>query len=164
MEDNSVIEHVSTKLVQRTVTVNTSVERAFTLFTHEMLSWWPESHHIGGVPKEMIFEPHVGGRIYDRYEDGRESPWGSVLAYDPPTHVRLGWHLNGAWAYDPDPSHASVVDVRFVAESPTVTRVELEHSGFERHLEGGDAIREAVASPDGWQLGLDAFARAASPR
>ncbi len=161
MKGRNVQYKVSTKTVQRTVTVGVSVERAFELFTEEMMAWWPESHHLGGVPQSMIIEPRAGGRVYDRYADGRESPWASVLAYEPPTHVRLAWHLDGAWTYDPDPAHASVVDVRFIAESATVTRVELSHSGFERHLEAGDAVREAVESPDGWQLGLDAFARAA---
>jgi hypothetical protein len=48
--------------------------------------------------------------------------------------------------------------VRFVAETPERTRVELEHRNLDRHGEGWEGMRDAVGSPDGWPDGLRAFA------
>jgi uncharacterized protein YndB with AHSA1/START domain len=148
------------RAVNKTVSVNLPAERAFALFTQGMATWWPESHHLGGVPAAMILEPRAGGRIYDRYDDGRELDWASVRDYEPPERIVIRWHLGGDWAFDPDPAHASTVEVRFFAESPTTTRVELEHRDFANHVHGGDEIRSSVDSPEGWILGLNAFVSA----
>jgi uncharacterized protein YndB with AHSA1/START domain len=103
-----------------------------------------------------------GRRIFDRNADGSEHDWARVIAFEPPTRLVFGWHLGGDWAYDPDPGHASTVEVRFVAESQGRTRVELEHRDFDRHGEAADAIRQSIGSPGGWVLGLTAFERAAN--
>lgn len=154
--------------VRKSVTVNLSQERAFALFTEGMATWWPESHHIGdGVPEKMIVEPRAGGRIYDVYPGGVESAWASVREYDPPRRLVFAWQVGvigdgDDWGVDPDLSHASTVDVRFIAESAARTRVELEHRDFDKHARGGEIVRVAVDSPNGWQTGLDAYARIAN--
>jgi uncharacterized protein YndB with AHSA1/START domain len=137
--------------VRETVTVQAPIERAFTVFTENITSWWPSEHHIGDHPfAAVVMDPRAGGRFFERDADGNECMWGSVLAYEPPHRVVLGWHLQSDWKYDADPSRASEVEVRFTAEGPTTTRVDLEHSHFERHGDGGDSIRKAVGMPDGW--------------
>ena len=140
--------------VIKTVTVKASQQHAFKVFTAGFGTWWPSSHHIGKADiAEAILEQREGGRWYERGVDGSECDWGTVLAYDPPNRLVVSWHLNGEWAYDPDPAKASEVEVRFVAEGPDVTRVELEHRHFERH--GGDwqAVASGVANENGW-LGI----------
>jgi uncharacterized protein YndB with AHSA1/START domain len=152
----------STELsVQRSVTVNATQAHAFKVFTDGFNGWWPQTHHI--APGEMdaaIIEPRVGGRWMERSKDGSECEWGRVLAWDPPNRVLLSWHLNGQWAYDPDPSRASEVEVRFIAEAPNRTRVELDHRHLERAADG-EAIRQGVSGEGGWSSLMAAYAAAA---
>jgi uncharacterized protein YndB with AHSA1/START domain len=141
------------------VVVEAPVERAFTVFTRDIGSWWPPEHHLLGAQlAEMVFEPRQGGHVYDRAVDGSECHWARVLAYEPPSRVVISWDVNPSWQLETDASRTSEVEVRFVAEAPDRTRVELEHRNLDRHGEGWVAMRDAVASPEGWQFGLDRFA------
>jgi len=137
--------------VRRAIRVEAPVERAFQVFTAEMASWWPvDTHHIAEKPlEEIVIEERAGGRWFERAADGSECDWGTVRAWEPPTRVVFGWHLTERWEFDPDPGHASEVEVRFVADR-SGTRVELEHRGFERHGAGGGEIAAAVAAEGGW--------------
>jgi uncharacterized protein YndB with AHSA1/START domain len=147
--------------VHTEIVVEAPIERAFEVFTRDMDSWWPaDMHIIEGELAGMVFEPQVGGRIYDRNTEGHECTWARVLAYDPPDRVVFSWDISTQWQIETDPDRTSEVEVRFVAESDTRTRVELEHRGIERHGEGWEAMYGAVSSPDGWRKGLAAFAAA----
>ena len=133
------------------ITVHAPVERAFTVFTEGFDTWWPRSHHIGKADMaEAVIEPRVGGRWHERGVDGSECEWGRVLAWDPPHHIAMSWHLTGEWGYDADPDRASRVDVRFVVVSDSDTRVELEHSGLDRHGSDWRAVRDGISSDGGW--------------
>jgi activator of Hsp90 ATPase-like protein len=147
--------------VHRTIVVNVAQERAFQVFTAQMGTWWPAPHHIGATPFEtVVIEPKVGGRWFERDATGAECEWGNVLTWDPPRRVALSWHLNGEWQWVADPAQASEVEIRFIAESPTSTRVELEHRGFERHGPTAERLREGVEHPEGWTMTLERFAAA----
>ncbi len=50
------------------------------------------------------------------------------------------------------------MEVRFEAEEPSSTRVELEHRAFERHGKGGKAYREGMGSPQGWAYCFERYA------
>jgi len=150
---------IATTAVQTSIVVDTPVERAFTVFTDDIGSWWtPEHHLLQGELAKMVFEPRVGGHIYDVGTDGSESRWARVLAYEPPTRIVFSWDISLQWQIETDPARTSEVEVRFVADGPNRTRVELEHRHLERHGEGWEAMRDAVASPDGWTVGLHRFA------
>lgn len=145
--------------VTKTVTVPASAERAFTVFTERFGTWWP-GHHIGSAElAEAVIEPREGGRWFERGVDGSECDWGVVLAFEPPARILLSWHLQGDWTYHPDPARASEVEVRFVAEAPDRTRVELEHRHIERH-DDPEAVRGGVDSPNGWPGILAGYAEA----
>ncbi|HVY82069.1 MAG TPA: SRPBCC family protein [Steroidobacteraceae bacterium] len=149
--------------VRKSVRVNADAARAFEVFTAGFARWWPRSHHIGAAPlKEACIEPRVGGRWYERGEDGSECEWGRVLAWEPSVRVLLGWQINNQFKYDP--TTMSEVEIRFIAESAGVTRVELEH----RHIErlGGDApeLRQKVDAPNGWGLILQTYAAAVAAK
>jgi len=146
--------------VRTSIVVDAPIERAFAVFTDDMGSWWPSDHHIlEGELAEMVFEPRAGGHVYDRAVDGSECRWARVLAYDPPERVVFSWDISPRWQIEPDPDKASEIEVRFIAEGPQRTRVELEHRNLERHGEGWEGVRDAVGSPGGWNRGLEAFAR-----
>jgi uncharacterized protein YndB with AHSA1/START domain len=147
--------------VRTSIVVEAPVERAFDVFTQQMPSWWHPDHHIlRGELAEMVFEPRVGGSIYDRGVDGSECRWARVLAYEPPSRVVFSWDIDLEWKIETDRDKTSEVEVRFRAEGPERTRVELEHRNLDRHGAGWERMRDAVGSPGGWGAGLQRFASA----
>jgi uncharacterized protein YndB with AHSA1/START domain len=148
--------------VQSTVTVAVPVQTAFRVFTEGFDTWWPRTHHIGQVDlAEAVLERREGGRWYERGVDGSECEWGRVLAWEPPHRLVLSWHIGGKWQYDPDPTRASEVEVRFTAKGPRETVVELRHHHLERH-EDGQLLHDEVGGEGGWNGLLERFARAAA--
>jgi uncharacterized protein YndB with AHSA1/START domain len=145
--------------VRTQVVVEAPIERAFSVFTEDIGSWWNPDHHILEAElAEMVFEPRAGGHVYDRGVDGSECRWARVLAYEPPDRIVFSWDINPQWQLESDLEKTSEVEVRFTPEAPERTRVELEHRHLDRHGEGWEGIRDAVGSPDGWPDGLRAFA------
>jgi uncharacterized protein YndB with AHSA1/START domain len=142
--------------VRASIVVDVTIDKAFSVFTDDIGSWWPPEHHLAPIT-EMVFEPHVGGQIYDRLKDGGESHWSTVLAFEPPTRVVFSWAISPQWQIEPNPEKVSEIEVRFIPEGPNKTRVELEHRNLDHHGEGWEQMRDAVASEGGWPLGLSRF-------
>src|SRR5436190_12083723 len=135
--------------VRSTIVVEAPIERAFRVFTEDFGSFKPPEHNLLGVQiAETIFEPRVGGHLYDRGVDGSECGWARVLAYEPPSRVVISWDISPHWQIETDPGRTSEVEVRFTAETPERTRVELEHRNLDRHGEGWEGVRQAVDSGD----------------
>ena len=151
-----------TGTIRRQIVVDAPIDRAFAVFTERFGDFKPPEHNLLALPiAETVFEAQVGGNIVDRAADGTECRWARILAYDPPKRVVFSWDISPQWRVETDPELTSEVEVRFVAETPERTRVELEHRHLERHGDGWEAMRDAVGSPNGWQGGLELFARAA---
>jgi uncharacterized protein YndB with AHSA1/START domain len=145
--------------VRKHVVVEAPVDRAFRVFTDRFDSIKPREHNMLSVEiAETVFEPHAGGRIYDRGVDGSECQWARVLAYEPPERVVFSWDIDPRWQIETDLARTSEVEVRFIAESPERTRVELEHRNLECHGEGWEGLHEGVGGDDGWPLYLQRFA------
>jgi len=143
--------------VRRTVTVKAPVEKAFAVFTESFTTWWPADYHVNPNGYDAAFiEPRVGGRWYERATDGSEADWGVVLDWDPPHRLRLTWQLDGAYQFDPDPAHASEVEVTFTDAGEGMTRVDVTHSRFEG-LADGAAVAETVGGDNGWRTLLSHF-------
>jgi hypothetical protein len=151
--------------VSKSIHVKAPIERAFSVFVEQMENWWPATHHIGKTPFEAIFiEPRVGGRWYERNIEGTQCDWGTVLTWDPPHAVCLSWHVGPGhdlpdWVFDGDKSKASEVEIRFRAEGPNQTLVELEHRKIGRHGEGAEQLRALFDGPGAWSGILESFAR-----
>jgi uncharacterized protein YndB with AHSA1/START domain len=145
--------------VRTEIVVEAPIERAFQVFTEDFGSFKPPEHNLLLVEiAETVFEPRVGGNLYDRGVDGTECRWARVLAYEPPDRVVISWDISPQWQIETDPSKTSEVEVRFIAEAPDRTRVELEHRNLDRHGDGWEGVREGVAGADGWPLYLQRFA------
>ena len=145
--------------VRKQVVVDAPIERAFSVFTDQFGDFKPPEHNLLGAPiAETVFEGRVGGSIVDRAVDGSECRWARILAFDPPDRVVFSWDISPRWTIETDPDQASEVEVRFYAESPTRTRVELEHRHIDRHGPGWPAVRDGVDAAQGWPLYLARFA------
>lgn len=141
------------------IVVQAPIERAFRVFTEDFDRIKPREHNMLGVEiAETVFEPRAGGRVFDRDVDGGEFAWARVLAFEPPDRVVISWDLNPQFQIESDPAKTSEVEVRFIAEGPERTRVELEHRHLDRHGEGWPSIRDAVDGEGGWPLYLRRYA------
>ena len=143
--------------VRKSITVNAPAAHVFRTFTANQNDWWPRSHHIGGSDRfTAIVEPRVGGRWFERSDDGTECDWGRVLVWEEPKRIVLSWDLNAEFRYDPTLN--TEVEVRFIVETPRRTRVELEHRGLEHYGDKAAKMREMYDAPDAW-AGTLAFMR-----
>jgi len=144
--------------IQTHVVVEAPIERAFRVFTEDFDRIKPREHNMLGVDiAETVFEPRVGGHIYDRGVDGSECRWARVLAYEPPDRVIFSWDISPHWQLESDLENASEVEVRFISEAPDRTRVELSHRNLDRHGDGWEGLREGVGGDQGWPLYLSRF-------
>jgi uncharacterized protein YndB with AHSA1/START domain len=142
------------------ITVPFPPERAFTLFTEGMTSWWPPEYTWAQATLEQIaIEPHEGGHCFERGPHGFRCDWGRVVTCEPPARIAFTWQITAQRVPQPDASRASLVEVRFTPDGDG-TRVELAHRHFSRHGEGADSYEAAMSSPQGWPYLLERFAAA----
>lgn len=141
------------------IVVEAPLARAFRTFTEQFDKIKPRDHNLLQVEiAESVFEARTGGRIYDRGVDGSVCQWARVLVCEAPHRIVFTWDISPQWQLESDPSNASEVEVRFIAESDERTRVEIEHRHLDRHGAGWAGLREGVAGAEGWPLYLERFA------
>jgi hypothetical protein len=141
-------------VIRKTVTVPLSQQAAFKLFTEGMGTWWPALTHSVAASTAAVagMGDRVGGEIYEQTDDGKVT-WGTITAWDDPEGFSSTWHPGyGA-------ELATQLTVRFIAEGPTTTRVELEHRGWEVLGESADAQFQGYTS--GWDPVLASYVQRA---
>jgi uncharacterized protein YndB with AHSA1/START domain len=139
------------------VVVHAPVEHAFQVFTDRFDDIKPHEHNLLAVPVERtVLERRVGGTIYDVGVDGSTCQWARILAYDPPHLLVFSWDISPRWVREPDPTRTSEVEIRFIAETPERTRVELDHRHLDRHGEDWQHFT-GLDSANGWPLYLERF-------
>jgi uncharacterized protein YndB with AHSA1/START domain len=145
--------------VRNQIVVDAPLARAFAVFTERFGDFKPPEHNLLSAPlAETVFEPRVGGHIYDRAVDGSVCRWARVLAYEPPDRVVFSWDISPRWQLETDPELTSEVEVRFIAETAQRTRLELEHRHIDRHGPGWPSVSQGVGGGEGWPLYLTRYA------
>jgi uncharacterized protein YndB with AHSA1/START domain len=134
------------------------VEHAFAVWTTSIDQWWPRDHTVSAATGlTVVLEARPGGRIFEREASGVEHDWGEVTVWEPPARLGYTWHLNR------DRTDATDVEIRFVADGEAVTRVEIEHRGWERL--GAEAASWHDRNAGGWSTLLPHYiAACARPR
>jgi uncharacterized protein YndB with AHSA1/START domain len=132
--------------VVKSLVVARSADDAFRLYTQDLGKWWPHATHSLGGEKvvDIVMEVRVGGRIFERWRDGTEKLWGTVIACEAPHRLVHTWHVST------DPDHSSEVELRFVSLGASRTRVTLEHRYWER-MAGAKAQEVRDGYNQGWQ-------------
>jgi uncharacterized protein YndB with AHSA1/START domain len=145
--------------VRKTVRVKAPIAHAFDVFTSGLTRWWPHDHGVGKKPiAKVLMEPRLGGRWLEISHDGTETPVATITVWEPPHRLVMVWQINARW--QPDAAMKSEVDVRFTADGPDATRVELTHHKFETMgAEAGASMRKDVDG--GWPGLIECFAREA---
>ncbi|HWG26633.1 SRPBCC family protein [Actinospica sp.] len=152
------MSQATSTVVRRQIVVQAPIERAFAVFTERFGDFKPPEHNLLKAPiAETVFEPRVGGHIYDRAVDGSECRWARILAYQPPDRVVFSWDISPQWQIETELENTSEVEVRFIAEAPGRTRVELEHRNIDRHGPGWQAVADGVGNDAGWPLYLSRY-------
>jgi uncharacterized protein YndB with AHSA1/START domain len=141
--------------IRRSVHTKAPPQKAFEIFTGQIGRWWPKGRGVGAQPPvDIVVEPGVGGRWFERDVDGQETQWGEVLVWAPPTQLVLAWQLDRSHRYDPD--LVTEVELTFSAAEGGGTDVTLEHRNLERF--GQDAAKFAASIGGGWAEMLPRFA------
>ena len=149
----------TTTTVRRHILVKAPISDAFRVFTERFGDFKPREHNLlKAAIAETVFEPRVGGNIYDRGVDGSECRWARILVFDPPDRVVFSWDISPRWQIETNPDLTSEVEVRFFAETSERTRVELEHRNLHRHGAGWEFVRDGVDNEGGWPLYLQRYA------
>jgi uncharacterized protein YndB with AHSA1/START domain len=144
--------------VRRVISVEAPPQVAWQVFTEEMGTWWPLAvYKIGKANAvDAIIEPRVGGRWYERGDDGSTCDWGRVLAWERHSRLVLTWDINADFQYDP--ALQTEIEVRFIAERDASTRVEFEHRRLDRYGDRRDEMRKIFGETGDWGRLLAAFA------
>jgi uncharacterized protein YndB with AHSA1/START domain len=149
----------TTTTVRRRIVVNAPIAEAFKVFTQRFGDFKPREHNLlRAAIAETVFEPRVGGNIYDRAVDGSECRWARILVFEPPDRVVFSWDISPRWQIESNPDLTSEVEVRFFAETSERTRVELEHRNLDRHGAGWESVRDGIDNEAGWPLYLKRYA------
>jgi hypothetical protein len=133
-----------TEPLRLSFTVACPPEHAFATWAHRTSLWWPPGHTVTGEQRlEILFEPWVGGRIFERTTAGREEDWDEVVLWEPPRRLGYLWHLRA------DRTDVTEVEVAFTGQDDGSTRVDIEHRGWDRLGERAPAWRER--NQRGWR-------------
>jgi hypothetical protein len=138
-----------------TFEVTCNVAHAFAVWTGQIGRWWPADHTVSGEDGlTVVLEQRLGGRIFERTPAGAEFDWGEVTVWEPPTRFGYSWHLRR------DRADATEVEITFVDQGDSTTRVEIEHRRWERL--GAEAQTWRDANLGGWSTLIPHFVAAAN--
>ena len=130
--------------VRQSVLVRSDRQHTFDTFVATIGTWWPVNPFSAGQDRvrDVTFERHRGGRVYETWQDGTEVDWGEVLAWEPPARFVMTWNVT---------SVTTEVELTFAELAPALTRVSVEHRGWERLTD--EQLARDCALPGGYEGG-----------
>jgi uncharacterized protein YndB with AHSA1/START domain len=130
--------------VRQAVVVRAPQRRTFDTFVRTIGAWWPVQPFSAGKDRvrDVTVERRAGGRVYETWADGTEVTWGELLAWEPPERFAMTWAMTPV---------ATEVELTFAALGPRLTRVAVEHRGWEALTE--EQHGEDCALPGGYTGG-----------
>ncbi|GIH19772.1 SRPBCC domain-containing protein [Rugosimonospora africana] len=129
--------------VRQSTMVRSDVAHTFDVFVRTVGVWWPVQFSAGGDKvRDITIEPAPGGRVYETWQNGTVVQWGELLAWDPPNGFTM------TWTGTPAPTE---VEFTFAALGPALTRVTVEHRGWEALSDA--QLSEDCALPGGYRGG-----------
>ncbi|NHC12465.1 SRPBCC domain-containing protein [Motilibacter deserti] len=148
MPDDTTVLPLRRPPVRQSVVVRSGREHTFDVFVRTIGAWWPLQPFSFGQEqaRDVTFEQRVGGRVYETWQDATTRDWGTVLAWEPPERFAMSWLVTGA---------ATEVELTFSSLAESLTRVAVEHRGWEALSEA--QLTAACALPGGYAGG--AFAQ-----
>jgi hypothetical protein len=146
-------------VARASVVVPFSPAVAFEKFRHDIARWWPREYTYSADSMEDLYmEGRKGGIFWERGPEGFRCDLGRVLRWMPPEKMILRWHIAPSHRPEPNPQRASEVEVRFVSDGGTGTRIEVEHRNFSKHGPAGAEYAARMGSETGWAFILNRFA------
>lgn len=130
--------------VRQSTLVRSGRRHTFEVFVRTIGIWWPVNPFSAGRDRirDVTFEQRVGGRVYETWTDGTQVDWGSLLAWEPPERFVMTWNAT---------SVATEVELTFAELGPALTRVAVEHRGWERLTD--EQLAKDCALPGGYAGG-----------
>jgi hypothetical protein len=159
--DDSTVTALRRPPVHASTLVRSNREHTFDMFVKTIGAWWPTKRASLGKEKvrDITIEPRGGGKVFETWDDGTTAEWGELLAWNPPAGLTMTW--NGT----PVPTE---VELAFIELGPSLTRVTVEHRGWEALSD--EQLAQDCGLPGGylggsydigWEQILDRLARRA---
>jgi Activator of Hsp90 ATPase homolog 1-like protein len=130
--------------VHASTLVRSDVTHTFDAFVRTIGAWWPVNRASAGRDRvrNVIFERERGGHVYETWDDGTTIEWGDVTVWEPHTRSMMTWRVT------PVPTE---VELTFTALGSSLTRVTVEHRGWEAMTDA--QLAEDCGAPGGYSTG-----------
>lgn len=142
---HAVVTPLSRPPVRQSVMVRSDIVHTFDTFVRTIGTWWPAQRLSAGKERvrDITIEPREGGRVYETWDDGTTVAWGELLTWERPNRFVMTWTIS-----TPVPTE---VELTFTALASVLTRVAVEHRGWEALTE--EQLRQDCATPGGYSSG-----------
>jgi hypothetical protein len=130
--------------VRCSTTVRSTRAHTFDVFVRTVGTWWPAQTFSAGRDhvRDITIERQSGGRVFEVWDDGSVVVWGQVGVWEPPDRFVM------SWLGTPVPTE---VELSFLELGPSLTRVAVEHRGWEALTD--EQLAEDCALPGGYTGG-----------
>jgi len=130
--------------VRQSTVVRAGARHTFDTFVTTIGAWWLVQPFSAGKDRvrDVTVEQRQGGRVYETWDDRTEIDWGTVTEWEPSERFTMTWTGTPA---------TTEVELNFAVLGPNLTRVTVEHRGWEALTD--EQLAEDCALPGGYSSG-----------